>query len=245
MKVKLATDNETISSGNIYIAPEHHLIIKEEVIRVVNGPDENRWRPSIDVTFRSAAVAYRERVIGIILTGLLNDGTAGMLAIKKCGGKLIVQDPNEAEFPDMPFSILENMEVDYRVTLTHMGHIIHQLINNLEPTETIVPEEIMKEAKIAEKTITNIEEISRLGTPGILSCPDCGGGLWEIKEGNFHRYRCHIGHTYSESDLLLKQAQQIDTTLWVAIRIMEERYALLLKLSKQDKQKGMKIIWTN
>src|SRR4051812_1420804 len=112
----LAQDNMPIKKGTVYIAPpDYHLIIKKGVMIISNGPQENRWRPSIDVLFRSAAAAYGERVIGVVLTGLLNDGSSGMAAIKKVGGSTIVQDPNEAEYPEMPLSVLSSIEVDYAV----------------------------------------------------------------------------------------------------------------------------------
>src|SRR5437763_2723940 len=117
-----AMEDGSIQKGHIYIAmPNFHMLLKNGLVKLGHGPEENRWRPSIDVLFRSAAAYYNSRVIGIILTGLLDDGTSGMWAIKRSGGSLIVQDPNEAEYPDMPISVLNRMEVDYCVRLGEMG----------------------------------------------------------------------------------------------------------------------------
>jgi len=224
----------------IYIAPPNgHLLVKEDKIIIGHGPEENRWRPSIDVLFRSAAVAYDGHTIGIILTGLLNDGTAGMMAIKKSGGACIVQDPNEAEYPDMPLSVLNSLEVDYCVPLSGMADAIGEVLQKkVSAPKQRVPEEIKTESVIAEKMATSLEMPAKLGEKSVYACPDCGGGLWLIKDGNLDRYRCHIGHSYTEKDLVLKQGEQIESTLWVALRMMEERTALLKKMENERRQRG-------
>jgi two-component system chemotaxis response regulator CheB len=213
------------------------LLVSNNKLLLGGGPQENRWKPSIDVLFRSAAVAFRERCIGIILTGLLNDGTAGMYAIKRCGGVTIIQDPKEAEFPEMPLSVLENIDVDYCLTLEKIIPALPSIFQKeLHPSE--VPEEIAAEAAIIEKMSTGSLAVSPIGNPTVYACPDCGGMLWEIKNGNLTRYRCHIGHAYSEEDLLLQQTNSMHTTLWIALRIMEERKTLLEKIARQNSLKG-------
>jgi two-component system chemotaxis response regulator CheB len=240
LRCEIAIDQKPIEKGCIYIAlPNQHLLIKEDKVIVGHGPEENRWRPSIDVLFRSAAVAYDSRVIGIILTGLLDDGTAGMWAIKRSGGTCIVQDPNEAEYPDMPISVLNKMDVDFCVSLSEMGKIISQIIKNKPPPNTEIPPELIAESEISEKVATGTDEVSQLGDKSLFACPDCGGGLWKITNGNITRYRCHIGHSYSERDLLIKQAESLETTLWVSLRMMEERKNILLKLEIDHRKKGM------
>jgi len=237
---KLAEDKETIQSGHIYIGPpDVHLLVKEDHMIIGHGPAENRFRPSIDVLFRSAAASHRERVIGIILTGFLSDGTAGMIAIKESGGHCIVQDPNEAEYPDMPLSVLENMEVDHCVSLKKMGKIILEIFNQAEVKNISVPAAIIAESKLSEKAATSIDEVSRFGKKTLYACPDCGGGLWEIENGKSKHYRCHIGHSYSESDLLIKQSEEVEHTLWVAVRMMEERKLLMQKIAKESDEKGL------
>ena len=233
-------DFEEIEAGKIYIAPpDNHLLIKDGKVALRFGPAENRWRPSIDVLFRSAAAYHGNRVIGIILTGYLNDGTAGMSAIKKSNGYCIVQDPNQAEYPDMPISVLETMEVDYCVPLDKMGETILSIIQHAPPEIKVTQNEVLKEAQIAERTMTDIETVAQLGQQALYACPDCGGGLWDISGSEIKRFRCHIGHAYSEKDLLIKQEESIESTLWVALRMMEERKMLYKKISSDESNKGL------
>lgn len=240
VKCSVAKDGETIQRGRIYVAPsDSHLLIKKGVIKISDGPAENRWRPSIDVLFRSAAVAYRENVIGIILTGLLDDGTSGMIAIQKCGGTTIVQDPNEAQYPDMPVSVLNNINVDYCLPLQQFGFIIMDVIANKEFKNIPVPPQIEAESAISEKMISGIEAVEDIGRRTNYGCPDCGGGIWEIKENKHTRYRCQIGHSYSEIDFLKTQSEKLEGTLWVALRLMEERYNFLNKVGREEKANGL------
>ncbi|MDB5229887.1 MAG: hypothetical protein JWN76_692 [Chitinophagaceae bacterium] len=237
----VATDNEPIRRGHIYIAPPgYHMIVKQNYIMIGSGATENRWRPSIDILFRSAAAAYCDRVIGIILTGLLDDGTSGMIGIKKCGGTTIVQDPNEAEYPEMPLSVLNNIEVDYCIPLAQVGFVVFNTVTNKETSGGNTPPELLIEAEIAEKAAVGIEYVSKLGTHSMYSCPDCGGGLWQINEfNNFKRYKCHVGHSYSQDDLLKKQYDALESTFWVAMRMMEERRNLLIKIADEEGGKGL------
>jgi two-component system, chemotaxis family, protein-glutamate methylesterase/glutaminase len=236
---KIAIDDDKIEAGTIYLAaPGSHLLIKEDRIKLGHGPEENRFRPSIDVLFRSIAASHTEKSIGIVLTGFLNDGTVGMNAIKQSGGHTIVQDPNEAEYPDMPLSVLETMNVDHCIPLKKMGETILEIINNAEIKGIIPPDTVIKESRLSEKAATSIANVSRLGEKSLYACPDCGGSLWEIDKPFLH-YRCHIGHSYSERDLLYKQAESIEHTIWVSVRMMEERKVLLQKNAKTYSNKGL------
>jgi two-component system chemotaxis response regulator CheB len=237
---QLAKDKERIQKGHIYIAPpDFHLLVKKDKIVIGNGPAENRFRPSIDVLFRSAAVNYGEKAIGIILTGMLNDGRTGMWAIKQSGGYCIVQDPNEAEFPDMPLSVLEAMEVDHCASLKKMGAVIETIIRNAKPKGISPPAEIVMESDLSERTATSLNGVSHLGEQTVYACPDCGGGLWGVTNGRIKHFRCHIGHTYSERDLVIKQSESLESTMWVALRMMEERKILLVRLAKESMSKGL------
>ena len=237
----MAENGEEIKAGHIYLAPpDEHLLIKDGRIMIGDGPAENRWRPSIDVLFRSAAANCSNRVIGIILTGFLNDGMSGMWAIKRSGGKTIVQDPNEAQYPDMPNSVKNNMEVDFCVPLSQMGETIRSIIASDIPSEVVpVPEDVKKEAEIAESIVVSIDAVKELGHKSLYVCPDCGGGLWDIDNDIIKRYRCHIGHSYSEDDLLIKQSEKLEGTLWVALRMMEERRSLYANIAKAETDKGL------
>jgi two-component system chemotaxis response regulator CheB len=179
-------------------------------------------------------------VIGVILTGSLDDGTTGMLAIKRSGGICIVQDPNEAEYPDMPLSVLNSMEVDYSVSLSKMGEIIFET-TQAEPEQIAAPSDIIIESEIAERVVVDYDNVRKIGEKSIYACPDCGGGLWAINKqtGKSDRYRCHIGHSYSENDLVIKQGQILESTLWTALRIMEERRNLLKKMEDDNQRKGL------
>lgn len=236
---KIAENKEAIRARHLYLAvPDKHLLLKHGEILLGEGPTENRWRPSIDVLFRSAAVAYDGRTIGIVLTGLLQDGTSGMMAIKRSGGTCIVQDPQEAEYPDMPQSVLLNMDVDYCVSLSQMGTILLEKLQNGLYEKHKIPEDVKAEAQIAERVAVGIDNIKDLGARSYYSCPDCGGGLWEIVKDGIVRYRCYTGHVFAENELLLRQTENLENTLWVALRMIEERKQLLQKMANEEEQKG-------
>jgi len=244
---EIAAEGTVIKKGHIYVASANlHLLVKKGRIILGHGPEENRWRPSIDVLFRSAAAAYSSRVIGVVLTGLLDDGTAGMLAIKRSGGHTIVQDPNEAEYPEMPMSVLNNMEVNYCSPLSDIGAVI-KAITQTTPALVDAPRDVIIESEISERVVIDYDNVKQLGEKSIYACPDCGGGLWDMSKSNapedkLTRYRCHIGHSYSEKDLVIKQGEVFESTLWIALRIMEERRTLLLKLEKDHSKKGLSTI---
>ena len=243
LQCEIASEGALIKKSHIYIAsPDLHLLVKKGSIILGHGPQENRWRPSIDVLFRSAAAAYSTRAIGVILTGLLDDGTTGMLAIKRSGGTCIVQDPNEAEYADMPLSVLNSMEVNYCIPLASMGEVILN-VTQTTPEEKPAPEDVIIESEIAERVVVDYDNVRVLGEKSIYACPDCGGGLWNINkggdgQGKADRYRCHIGHSYSEGDLVIKQGEIFESTLWTALRIMEERRNLLKKMEDDNFNRG-------
>ena len=239
LKCVVATDATPLQAGCIYFAPpnQHMILIRDQIV-VGYGPKENSWRPSIDVLFRSAAAAYNSRVIGIILTGFLNDGTAGMMAVKQSGGVCIVQDPNEAEFPDMPVSVLNNQEVDYSIGLASIGEVVSGLLER-EPENVEAPPHVIAEADIAARMAVGIEKVNGLGKHAVYNCPDCGGGLWEISGEEITRYRCYTGHTYNENELLSKLGDNVESTLWVAVRMMEERSNMYTKIAKDNRKRGL------
>ncbi|MEO5599646.1 MAG: chemotaxis protein CheB [Cyclobacteriaceae bacterium] len=241
MTCLIAKHGVEIERGHIYISqPNQHLLVKKNLVVIGRGPEENRWRPSIDVLFRSAAAAYNTRAIGIILTGLLDDGTTGMSALQRSGGITIVQDPNEAEYPDMPLSVLNNMEVTHCLPLFKMGTVVSDILKT-NPVEKPAPADVIIESEIAERVVIDYVNVRRLGENSIYACPDCGGGLWSINKenGNVDRYRCHIGHSYSEKDLVHKQMEIMESTLWIALRIMEERKTLLSKMENDNSKSGL------
>jgi len=237
----VAIEGEPILRGQIYVArANYHLIARGGNIHLGHGPEENRWRPSIDVLFRSIATEYNGRSIGIVLTGYLYDGNLGMVAIQRTGGKTIVQDPNEAEYPDMPLAVLNNMDVDYCVSLSEMGRILTEITSLPNPKEVPIPEDLKKEAEIAARVASGVEMVEDLGPRSPFSCPDCGGALFQVKDHKAVHYRCHIGHAYSEEELARSQIENLEGTLWVALRMMEERRRLIKKFEDDAMARGFR-----
>ncbi|WP_367866485.1 chemotaxis protein CheB [Pedobacter sp. WC2423] len=233
LKCKVAEDQQEIQNRTIYLAKaDHQLLLIKGKMLVTKGAFENHWRPAVDVLFRSAAAAYGSCVTGIILTGLMDDGVSGMYAIKRSGGLCIVQDPEEAEFPDMPNSVLEVMEVDYKVTLNEIGPILSNRFSHTTCVETEIPAEVKLEAEITRRMTTNMKDLSKLGDFSHLTCPDCGGTMVRITNDAIPRYRCYTGHSFTERIFEEQQLKGIEDSLWVAIRMMEERKNLLMNMSR-------------
>ncbi len=239
LNCQVAYDGARISRGHLYLAPpEQHMLIRNGHVHLTQGPHENKYRPSIDVLFRSAAVQYSHRTIGIILTGLLDDGTSGMAAIKKAGGICIVQDPSDAAFGDMPQSVLNNIEVDYKASLTRIPAIIEVLMSQPLPPEQALPVELKIEADLTAGMMSDLNELKKIADRSDFICPDCGGGLWAVRDDPMHRYRCHTGHVYTERLLAEEQVEGIEESLWVSIRMLEERRNLLLLMRTHDEHAG-------
>jgi two-component system chemotaxis response regulator CheB len=237
LNCRIPVNGEKIEESKIYLAPtDRHMLISDGKIVISHGPRENRWRPSIDTLFRSAASAYGSHVIGIILSGLLDDGTAGMSAIKRSGGICIVQEPSEAEFPDMPSSVLRQVDVDYRVPLSDIPYVIDDILSKPQHKRLPAPDDVKLEAAITERMASQVENMEKLGSKTPFICPDCGGSLWEIDEGRFKRYRCYTGHAYNQNVLLDKQMQALEESIWVSIRMMEERRNLLSSIYDRETQ---------
>jgi two-component system chemotaxis response regulator CheB len=223
-------DGQAIRKGNIYIAPpDTHLIIKKEYITLSRGPRENGHRPAVDPLFRSAARVYGSRVVGIVLSGNLDDGTAGLIAIKMRHGIAVVQHPEEATYTGMPMSAIENANPDYVLPIDEIAALLPTLANDPidEPAENMHPEEIDKEVKIAEMTTSEPPS----GTPATLACPECGGTLWEVQDGELIRFRCRVGHAFTAQTLLAEQSDQLEDAFWVALRALEESASLAQRMA--------------
>jgi two-component system chemotaxis response regulator CheB len=230
-----------IEQGHIYVAPpDHHMLMELGKVCVVRGPKENRHRPAVDPLFRSAALAYGPRVIGVILTGALDDGTAGLLAVKRRGGIAIVQDPDEALYPSMPLSALENVEVDYTLPLASIGPQLGQLAGKRAKEEGGYPvsEDMEKETKLAEMDLALMHNNQSVGTPSAFSCPECGGVLWEIQDGDLLRFRCRVGHAFSVESVLAEQSDALEEALWVALKTLQESADLAQRLAQQAHRRG-------
>ena len=231
-----AKNNTIMKPGHLYLAPsDHHLMIEDDrTLLITKGAQENRSRPAIDPLFRSAAVTFGSGVIGILLTGYLNDGTSGLEAIKRCGGICIVQDPGDADYPDMPKNALNQVEIDYCLPLAEMGGLLYQLISKTVKKQKAMPKDILIETEIAKRVLSDLPSVNALGEQAPFNCPGCGGVLWKIEKEKTLRYRCHTGHAYTASSLLAEQTMKIEETMWTALRMFEERRNLLMTLSKEQ-----------
>ncbi|HLJ36058.1 MAG TPA: chemotaxis protein CheB [Ktedonobacteraceae bacterium] len=241
LNVVNATDNADIEYGHIYVAPpDFHLLVEREHMRVVSGPRENRHRPAIDPLFRSAAAAYGPRVTGVILTGSLDDGTAGLQEIKRCGGLAIVQDPQNALFPSMPLSALANVQVDFTLPLAEIGPLLGRLSyeSSGEESTITVDEEMKKELRLEQMNPALMHTNERRGKPSVYSCPDCGGVLWEIEDDSILRFRCRVGHAFSIESMFAGQSESVENALWVALKNLQENADFTRRLVQHARTHG-------
>ncbi|EOR95058.1 Chemotaxis response regulator protein-glutamate methylesterase CheB [Arcticibacter svalbardensis MN12-7] len=232
-----AINGTKLQSGHLYLAPsDHHLMIADdEKMLVTKGAMENRSRPAIDPLFRSAAVAFGNRTIGVLLTGYLDDGTAGLTVIKKCGGICIVQDPAEADYPDMPQNALNQIKIDYCLPIAQMGVLLSKLLSRKPGKRKPIPLDISIEADIAMRVLSDLPSVNALGKQVPFNCPGCGGVLWLMNKSSSLRYRCHTGHAYTAASLLAEQSKKIEETMWTALRMFEERKNLLTTIAEKEK----------
>ena len=219
--------------GTIYVAPpDHHMMVENDLIQVQRGAKEHHARPAIDPLFRAAALAYGPRVIGVVLSGRLDDGTAGLQAIKRCGGLAVVQEPADAEHPDMPASALDNVAVDFCVPRERLAETLLALVNQPAGPWPAAPAQIACEQAISIGVGNPMEHLNTIGKPSCFACPDCDGVLWEIEASRPKRYRCHTGHGYSLRSLVHTQQMATDHALWAAIRALQDREKLLRTLAE-------------
>ncbi|HEX7238320.1 MAG TPA: chemotaxis protein CheB [Gammaproteobacteria bacterium] len=239
LPAKSAEDGERPRKGTVYVAPpDRHLLVEGGRLRLTRGPRENRVRPCVDALFRSAAVEFGPRVVGVVLSGTLDDGTAGLWAVKDRGGAAVVQQPSEAEYPDMPRSALEHVAVDHVLAVAQIGPKVAALVRERAAAPSAVPAAMATEAEIELEGNGLEKGILELGRPSRNSCPECHGSLIEIREGPIVRYRCHTGHAYSLRTLLAETEADIEKALWNAVRAIEERSILLRTLERQARDAG-------
>ena len=225
LPVSYATDGDRIQKGRIYVAPpDRHLLIEPNRIRVTRGPKENRFRPAVDPLFRSAAQTYGPRTIGVILTGYMDDGTAGLRTVKQLGGTAVVQDPTDALVPFMPLNAVTHVMVDYCLPLEEIAPLLVQLTTEAveEEGEFQVPKEVEIEVNIAKEQKALDAGVLQLGEPSNYACPECHGVLLQMKDGTLFRFRCHTGHAYSVESLLADITEKMDDAVWNSIRAFEE-----------------------
>lgn len=241
LPAKHPVDGEMLQKGRIYVAPpDRHLLIRAGTLRLGHGPRENGHRPAADPLFRSAARQLGPRVIGVVLSGGLDDGTAGLQAVKACGGIAVVQDPSEALAPGMPRSAVEQVAVDYVVPIAEMGPLLVRLATDPAP-EGVPPvsREMEKELQVARLDENGVLHPGGAGPPSEFVCPECGGTLYEIDEGNLLRFRCRVGHAYGPDSLGAEQGRAIEEAMWSALRALEERAALCRRMIARTNEHGL------
>jgi two-component system, chemotaxis family, protein-glutamate methylesterase/glutaminase len=238
LPVSEAVNGAPIERGTITVAAaDMHLMVENERVIVVRGPRENRARPAINPLFRSAAMAYRERVIGVILTGTLDDGAAGLWAIKQCGGLAIVQ--SDAAFDEMPRSAVENVQVDHHVPLVEIPVLLRRLTQEAVGTfpSSAVPEVIKANDEVTRMKPSGFN-LDNIAPRSLFTCPECNGALWELETGGL-QYRCHVGHAYSANALKQEQYHTIEQSLWSAVRALKESAALDERLAERSRQHNL------
>jgi two-component system, chemotaxis family, protein-glutamate methylesterase/glutaminase len=226
-------DGVPIEPGKIYVAPpDRHLLVKGSCISLSKGPKENRSRPAIDPLFRTAAAAYGPRVVGVILTGMLDDGTAGLSAVKERGGTTVVQDPKDALYPSMPTSALRYVGADYTLRLSEIAPLLARLAREPTSAPENVPVSRLNEveSKFVQMETMNMQDMDTIGSHAGVSCPECHGPMWKIKDGRLQRYRCHVGHAYTAQTMVAGQIEAQETHLWQALRLMKERVSLIWEI---------------
>lgn len=242
MPVVHPANGARIKRGHVYVAePDHHLLIQDGRIVVAKGPKENRFRPSIDALFRSAAYAYEERVIGVVLSGALDDGTSGLWSIKRLGGVTVVQQPGEASFPSMPRSALEQVDIDHTLAAADIGALISRIASEPASTPVEAPElkaRLGKEIQIAAEGGAFQKGVMDMGVLTPFTCPECKGVLVKINDGSTSRFRCHTGHGYTSSSLLESVMETSGNLLWQVIRSFEESVMLLDQMGTHLKESG-------
>jgi two-component system chemotaxis response regulator CheB len=233
---KHARNGEAIATNRIFVArPDHHLLLHDSHIRVVRGPRENGHRPAIDPLFRTAARTFGPRVIGVILSGALDDGTAGLVSVKSQGGLALVQDPDDALVDAMPRSALENVQVDHTLSASEIGRLLPRLVAEEVPAGSRSQSPVL-EVESSLQLAGESERVPRIGEPSSIACPDCGGVLNEVYDGELIRFRCRVGHAFAPESLYLQQNTQLEGALWAALRALEEQAALARRMAVRARE---------
>ncbi|MFL6736365.1 MAG: chemotaxis protein CheB [Sphingomonas sp.] len=233
-----ASDGQPIERGCVYVAvPDHHMLIIDGTVRLGDGPRENMARPAVDPLFRSAALSYGPRAVGVILSGLLNDGASGLSSIKACGGMAVVQHPLDAEADQMPLAALETVSVDEVAPAKDLAPVIAAIVGREAPDPVPPPDNLLLEVEIAAGNRLGTESLRSIADPAALTCPDCHGVMSEVRGEQPLRYRCQIGHA-STAQVLEARGKEVDEAVRIALRVMEERLTLVRRMGVDARRTG-------
>lgn len=239
LPAKFAADGDLVQSGRIYLAPpDRHLLIENDELRLGTGPRENNSRPAIDPMLRSVAACCGARAVGVVLTGTLGDGASGLWTVAELGGRTVVQDPDDAAFREMPVNAMKLTRPDHVATLAAMPALLERLVREPAGSPVPTPPKLSMELKIARGSRMPIRHMDRLGHRSIFTCPDCNGVMWEIDEGEIVRYRCHVGHAFTNELMSMALDESLYRALATALRALEERAELAHKLEREAQNRG-------
>jgi two-component system, chemotaxis family, protein-glutamate methylesterase/glutaminase len=244
LPVQNAADDAALEPGRVYVAPaDRHVLVAKKGLRVVRGPRENGFRPAVDPLFRTAARSHGPGVIGVILSGALDDGAYGLSAIVRRGGLAIVQDPDDAEVPSMPLAALRLTQVHAVVPSSQIADAIGQFcrqpagqeVRAMPRPDQPEPQRPADDTQVADMMALN-------GAPSPITCPACGGALWETEDEGVVRYACHVGHQYAPDSLLAEHGEAVEQALWSAVRVLEQHAELRMRMAKRAQDAGIKMV---
>ena len=240
LPVHRAVDGAPLQPGTVTVAvPDHHLMVVGDRLLLSRGPRENGHRPAVDVLFRTAARAAGPRAVAVVLSGALDDGTAGMIAVRQRGGVGVAQEPEDAIYASMPTHAIEVASADHVAPVAKMGSLLVELVTEeIVAAAPAVSGLMDKEAAMAEFDAAALSDDDRPGTPSGFGCPSCHGALFTITEGGMERYRCRVGHAWSPEALAAEQSEALEGALWMALRGLEERAALSLRMGQRSQERG-------
>jgi two-component system chemotaxis response regulator CheB len=238
LPVSQAIDGQPIERGRVYVAvANRHLLLIDGTIGFGDGPRENMTRPAIDPLFRSAALVYGPRVIGVVLSGMLNDGASGLTAIKACGGTAVVQHPLDAVSDEMPLAALEAVTADHVAAAEDLGRVLCELVGRDAGEAVTPPENLSLEVSIAAGSRLGSENLLKIAEPTAMSCPNGRGVLSEIRDEKPLRYRCQIGHALT-AEVVAACNDEVDEAMRIALRVMEERVTLVTRMAADARSTG-------
>jgi two-component system chemotaxis response regulator CheB len=237
LPVVTAANEQALKANCIMVAPpDHHVLVVDGRLELNRGPRENGVRPAADPLFRSAARASNSGVIGVVMSGSLDDGVSGLRAIKEAGGITVVQDPRDALTPSMPATALAHVPVDHVVPADGLAPLLIRLSRQLHGKPIAMNESDHPNPPGEQKRPHQMP-----GESTSLTCPECGGVLWEDEDGELVRFSCHVGHSFSVDSMLELQSDSVETALWTALRVLEERGQLLRRLAERQAEMGNEI----